>query len=121
MTVSRSMRMAPRTDCSASRLWGGSRSITAYYCSGAGWGPLSSVAGPPVRSTKRDDPWPAHPRLRTAGGADVDNRRGYPRASASAWSARRGQPALAAPLVELADDADQLPLDPHVVVELRGI
>src|SRR5512135_2962318 len=27
MIASRSMRMAPRTDCSASRLWGGRRSI----------------------------------------------------------------------------------------------
>ena len=36
MIASRSMRMAPSTDCSASRLCGGRRSITAWQDSG-GW------------------------------------------------------------------------------------
>src|SRR6202008_2378866 len=95
------MRIAPRTDCSASRLCGGRRSITGtsksrcrlchLECHGCG--------GVPDRDLS---PKFVH-RFPPPGGRRVE----------TVWTAPRS--------VEAADDSDQLSLDPHVVIELRGV
>src|SRR6266550_4746285 len=67
------MRMAPRTDCSASRLWGGRRSITARADSDGELGASLSGDDGHQRYTNTDLPASPAPLNHRACGRDVDD------------------------------------------------
>src|SRR5450759_3621359 len=123
MIASRSMRSAPRTDCSASMLWGGRRSRDTRTPDAVGWTAYRG-GGPP---------WPPRgcPRTRDdipSGDGVFGGKRGKPvDGPGSARSFRSAGPIQGAGgagrsrSVEAADHPDELALDSHGLVVLWRI
>src|ERR1035437_9153744 len=118
MIASRSIRIEPRTACSESRFWGGSRSITGGGLTGGNDiarlpdGAARHIANPGPRAA-------SHQQNAGDGGPNVDNYVDEPLVSAGGPAPADGP--VPAGSVQAADDPDQLALDPDVVVEHRRV